>query len=169
MISDFEAPIPGESLTTPPGNMPYERPPEIADPEEAIKMHLTRLSKRDSIKGIIDSLELGMDVVTLTQGYLRSAVAAGIHSIDVSLLAAPVVHRYIKRIADEAGIEYEEGLDDEDDPEEETNLAILKAKRRLSKMSSVSTPEEEMSEPLDNPEEEMAEEPMGGIMKRRGE
>ena len=46
----FNAPIPGQSLTTPPRNAPYERPPEITDPDEALAVHLKRLSDPDAIE-----------------------------------------------------------------------------------------------------------------------
>ena len=36
----FERPIPGQSLTTPPKSAPFERPPEIADPVKALDYHL---------------------------------------------------------------------------------------------------------------------------------
>jgi len=44
MKKAFEAPIPGQSLTGRPKNYPWERPPEITDPEVATQMHLMRLS-----------------------------------------------------------------------------------------------------------------------------
>lgn len=122
----FEGPIPGESLTRPPGNMPFERPPEISDPEEAIQMHLHRLSSAEMQTDILDALELDVDVVTLTEGILRSAVATGVHNIDISLAIAPVIHEFIKTTAEDAGIEFNEGLDDP--KAKEKRKAITKAK-----------------------------------------
>ena len=49
-------------------------------------------------------LELGVDVVTLTEGILRAAVAMGKHSIDVSLIIGPIIHELIKSNADVTGI-----------------------------------------------------------------
>ena len=39
----FDRPIPGQSLTSTPKGAPYERPPEINDPMEALEMHLDNL------------------------------------------------------------------------------------------------------------------------------
>ena len=89
-MRQFNAPIPGQSLTTEPKGFPWERPPEIVDPEEAIQMHLTRLSDPKKLSAVLDLIELeGLDVYTLTKGIMRGAVAGGIHSIDVGLIVAP--------------------------------------------------------------------------------
>lgn len=171
MLSQFDAPIPGESLTKAPGSMPYERPPEISDPEEAIQMHLMRLSKPEMMQDMMDMLELDVDVVTLTEGILRSAVATGVHSIDVSLAIAPVIHEFIKTSAEDAGIEFNEGLDDP--KAKEKRKAITKAKAakmiekfRKEKKNKKEQPMEEepaMEEPMDMPVESK------GFFKRRGE
>ena len=40
----LRAAIPGQSLTDTPKNYPWERPAEIADPDEAIRYHMDRVS-----------------------------------------------------------------------------------------------------------------------------
>jgi len=40
----FNAPIPGQSLTREPKSRPFERPPEIVHPEEALQSHLKRMN-----------------------------------------------------------------------------------------------------------------------------
>lgn len=109
----FRAPIPGQSLTVEPKNFPWERPPEITDPEEAIQMHITRLSDPDTLQALLDTVEFnGVDAHTITKGILRGAVSNGIHSIDTALLAAPVVHEFIKKAAHTAGLTVEDGFED---------------------------------------------------------
>ena len=92
----FERAIPGQSLTTPPKSAPYERPPEITDPIEALDWHLDKLDNPKAVQQAMFFLEMGIDLVSLVQGVLRNAVMEGMHSIDVSLIIAPVVHEYIK-------------------------------------------------------------------------
>ena len=108
----FSAPIPGQSLTSEPRNVPWENPPQFPDPESALLWHMDRLQEPEKIKAIGGLLTLGLDVVTLTEGLLRSAVLDGRHSIDVSLLIGPIIHEYIVGTADAAGIEYDEGMDE---------------------------------------------------------
>lgn len=180
MIEDLSAPIPGESLTKSPKSMPFERPPEINDREEAIQMHLTRLSKPKMVEDILDALELDVDVVTLTEGILRSAVATGVHSIDISMAIAPVIHEFIRTTAEDAGIKYDEGLDDP--KEKEKRKAVSKAKavklvkefrRESSKEQGASmdmqpeevAPSDDMQETIPTSTEPQSE----GFFKRRGE
>lgn len=117
-VNLFDRPIPGQSLTSEPKNRPYERPPEISDPEEALMVHLARLNEVDVIDGAMFLIQKGVDVRTITEGILRSAVAQGIHSIDVSLIVAPAIHEYISGTAEAIGLEYEDGFEDKQEREQ---------------------------------------------------
>jgi hypothetical protein len=112
--------IPGQSLTAEPKNAPYENSPSITNPEEAIMWHLNRLLEPDRTDALFDALELGLDVVTLTEGILRGAVLDGRHSIDISLIIGPVVHEFIKTSAERVGIDFDEGMPD--NSKEKTNI-----------------------------------------------
>ena len=129
----FDAPIPGQSLTSTPKGAPYERPPEITDPVEALAWHLDRLDNPKAVKEAMFFLEMGMDLSTLVEGIARGAVAEGIHSIDVSLIITPVIHEYLKGYADALDIEYDEGFENEEDEEEaEYGRNLLLAKKMLA-------------------------------------
>ena len=159
----FEAPIPGQSLTDSPKNAPYERPPETADPMEAIDIHLANLTKEGAMEDVLYFLEMGVDLQTMVQGILRSGVVAGIHSLDVSLIIAPVVHEYIKGFADAAEIEYNEGFDDKEANEVISyQRDVARAKKILDKMKEeqgmAPMPEPEMEPEMEPEEPEMVEE-----------
>ncbi len=111
----FNVPIPGESLTVEPKSMPYERPPEISDPIEALDLHINNITRPDAMEDMFFFLDSGLDLTSLVEGILRSAVMAGMHSVDVSLIIAPVLHEEIKALALEAGVEVEEGVDDNEE------------------------------------------------------
>lgn len=163
----FKAPIPGQSLTTTPKNAPYERPPKVAEPDKALALHLERLSDEKRLDSAMQMLERGVDIQTLTQGILRGAVANGIHSVDVSLIIAPVIHEYLKTTADAIGIEYKEGKDfeeaDDDDIQRKSGQQLAVGKiingKDMPKM------EEEVEAPM--PEEQPQERPSRGLMARR--
>ena len=107
----FDRPIPGQSLTTPSKSAPYERLPDVTDPREALELHLDNLMKEGAMDDVLFFLEEGLDLVTLVEGIVRSAVMEGIHSIDISLIIAPVLHEFIKGAALRAGIDFEEGFE----------------------------------------------------------
>lgn len=107
--------LPGQSLTAEPKAAPYENPPQYTNPEDAIEFHLDRLTEEDRMDALVDALELDMSVVDLTEGLLRGAVMDGRHSIDVSLLIAPIVHEFIRTTAEKAGVDFTEFNDDGDE------------------------------------------------------
>ena len=111
----FNRAIPGQSLTTPPKSAPYERPPQISDPLEAIDYHLEQLDDPKTVEELMFFLQLGIDLSTLVEGIARKAVLDGIHSIDISLSIAPVIHEYIKGYADALDIDYDEGFEDKEE------------------------------------------------------
>jgi hypothetical protein len=152
----FDRPIPGQSLTSTPKGAPYERPPEINDPMEALEMHLDNLDNPKAIKEAMFFLEMGVDVVTLVEGILRNAVMQGNHSIDVSLIIAPVIHEYIKGYADSLDIEYEEGFEDRDQ-EERISYARneLLARKVLSRINMQEDTPKDMLEEKPDVEESM--------------
>jgi len=130
-MKQFSAPIPGQSLTLEPKAYPWERPPEINDPEEAIQMHIARLSQPKALEAAIDAMELGeLDIHTITKGIMRGAVANGIHSIDVALIAAPVVHEYLRQAADSFGIQVDDGFEDKaaEQMRKQSQIALLAKK-----------------------------------------
>ena len=160
--------IPGQSLTAEPKNAPYENPPELNTAEDSIMWHLNRLQDTEKFKALADTLELGLDVVTITEGLLRGAVLNGIHSIDISLVIAPVVHEYITSTAEKLGIDFDEGLPDNSEQDEQIEYQIneKKAKDILAELDMEVEVEEPMQEelPMDMPMEEPK-----GLMARRGE
>lgn len=158
---------PGFSLTQTPGNAPFERPPEIVDPMEATRLHVESLNDPEKMEAIVDVLEMGVDIRTIVEGLTRNAVMQGIHTVDVSLLVAPVLHELIKGNADALGVEYKEGF--EKDPKEEKRMMyqrdVAKARHTLKKMQ---LEPEEAAPPLEPPmEEEAMEVAPKGLMARR--
>lgn len=129
-------PIPGQSLTDTPKNAPWERPPAITDPEEAVLVHIEHLSDPEKMESIMEAVSLGLDIQTITKGITRSAVQNGIHSIDVSLIVQPVVHEMIKQAAETLDIEYDEGFENKKQEAKHKELIIqerVKKKLRDSK------------------------------------
>ena len=113
----FNRPVPGQSLTSTPKGAPYERPPEINDPVKALDYHLDILDNPKAVEQAMFMLEMGIDLSTLVEGITRNAVIEGMHSIDISLIVAPVIHEYLKGYADSFEIDYDEGFEDKEENE----------------------------------------------------
>lgn len=164
----FNGPIPGQSLTTPPKNFPWERPPEIVDPEEAIQMHITRLSDPDLLEDALNLLEFeDLDIQTLVKGIMRGAVANGLHSIDVALLAAPVVHEFLKQAAKAAGIDAEDGFEDKEAKKRKDDYVVTSRARKMLKEMGVKPKEVVKEMDMEEaPEEQEAPVMQKGLMAR---
>jgi transcriptional regulator of met regulon len=122
-------------------------------------------------------LELGLDVVTLTEGVLRGAVLEGRHSIDISLIIAPVIHEFIVGTAEKVGIDFDEGLPDDTEQREDIRYTINenKARKMLEELGmepEEMEEEEEMGASEESQMEEMqpmeAEAKPAGLMARPG-
>jgi len=100
--------IPGQSLTDYPKNYPWERPPEITDPNEAVRFHIDRISDEDVIDNVLQLFQFGIPAKTLSESMMTVAVSSGIHSIDVSLIVEPIVRDFMMKAADMAGVKYKE-------------------------------------------------------------
>lgn len=123
----FDRTPPGFSLTQEPKGSPFENPPEIVDPEDAAKFHLDNMNNADAFEDIAHFLESGLDIPTLVQGILRSAVFQGVHSIDVSLIIAPILHEFIKDVAEATGTDYDEGVSNSEE------RAVIRYQRNVSR------------------------------------
>lgn len=124
----LKAPIPGQSLTDEPKNYPWENPPEINTPEEALAMHMSKFNDPEVIDNMIDLLDLGFPVRAMAESILTASVAAGWHSIDVSLIIAPALHEHIISIANEAGVDYVEGFEEDEEAKQAKERERIRAK-----------------------------------------
>ena len=141
------APIPGQSLTRELGNAPYERPPELSNPEQVLRGYINYLNDPKVLEGAMGLLEIGYDVKTLVEGILRTGVIEGVHTIDISLVLLKPVSQFIINIAESTGIDYKTGdieIDNKD-------MSIFNLKKELDDESQVDPMEDiEKEEPIRN-------------------
>lgn len=177
MIQDkaFDAPIPGQSLTGSPKAHAWERPPETVDPEVAIVHHIERLSQPDVEDNVMDAIQFGLPISYITDLALTGGVANGIHTIDVSIIIAPVIHEYVRSIAESAGLPYKEFWDKDEDkfgPEQKKRLALEAINKAIDEAEEPDPGTNLLEEMKDSVEtvEEIPEEvktPKRGLMARR--
>lgn len=100
----FNGPIPGQSLTTEPGGSPWEQPPLYAENEKAIAFYMKSVNDEDKLENLLYLLDQGMPLNGIVESMLTMGVMNGIHTLDTSVLIAPVIHEYIKEMAESADI-----------------------------------------------------------------
>ena len=170
MSTTLNGPIPGQSLTDEPSNYPWERPPETADPAEALSMHLKKMAGPKYMQSALFMMELGVPAEVVTNTTLTMAIGSGIHSVDVGLIIAPAIHKEVVSIAEMAGIEYDEHFPEDAEKEQQAKdmlqakvIAKLKSSKPESK-TEISQTMEAMTSPQTEEFEDMREQdvPMEG-------
>jgi len=181
----FEAPIPGQSLTGEPRQYPWESPPELDKVEDVIKFYIDKLSSQEVMDDLFIALDEGFPLNILVKSILTTGVMEGIHSIDVSMIIAPVLHEYILGAAKIQGVKVKERPTTKDEELSAKEKATLAAsiERGLEKSPKEDMGREILEEALsfvqggaEEPEQEdmpmeeeaMPEEKPMGLMSRRG-
>ena len=128
-VLEYSKPIPGGSLTShKPGERQWERPPEIASVEEALKYYMERLSDEEIIDDFMVAIESGIAIVPMVEALYLSNVMRGIHSLDVGILIAPALTEYFAAVARSYEIDYKMSNRDykkERREKEEAKIAML--------------------------------------------
>ena len=101
--------VPGQSLTKPKGEYPWEQPPQFSDPDKAIAELMDKISKPDNMAKVFALLENGVTVVALVDAMVLTGFATGKYNPNVSELIKPDLREFIMLLADKADIEYKVG------------------------------------------------------------
>jgi len=116
-VNPFNAPIPGESLTTAP-DMPkaWERPPQYTSQDKAMEAIYMEITQEDSLRKLINIINDGIPLDEIAQVILYKGYTEGKFSPDLMLvLIEPTIYLLIA-IADYADIKdytlYNEETDD---------------------------------------------------------
>tara|TARA_R110000782_G_scaffold142602_2_gene235319 strand:- start:1838 stop:2419 length:582 start_codon:yes stop_codon:yes gene_type:complete len=104
-VNPFNAPIPGESLTSSPENpKAWERPPEFTNEDDAMKALYLLLTEQDKLKVLVDTIDEGVAIDEIAQVILYKGYTEGKYNPDLMmLLIEPTIYLLIS-IADYAEI-----------------------------------------------------------------
>ena len=172
----LKSPISRQSLTTELGNRQWENPPQYSTVEEALQYYIPRIINPDTQEDMFNVLETGIPVTMIAETLVQGGVMQGKHTIDVGILALPVLMETIAYIAEEQGVEYEMGtkLKTDDTPSESAiALAVSRVRSKMEAAGDLEPLEEQtpMEEdmPMPTEAETMEQEPPqeGGLMSRR--
>jgi len=158
---NFDAPIPGQSLTAELGSRPWQSKPQYSTVDEAIKYYMNRLTSDEFMDQVLDVLEMGVSVVDIADSIQTASVMEGLHTIDVGVLVSPVIAEMIMFIADNVT-----GLDN---PEKDkvSPAKISKIIKELREEMDEKEMDEEETEVTDTEEEMSIQEEPKGLMSRR--
>jgi hypothetical protein len=152
----LQGPIPGMSLTSEPGNRPWENPPVYVNVEDVVAFYTEQILDPETEDFVVLTLEKGISVEAAADHLVTSGVMNGMHTADVAFLVTPVVRELLMYVGDSAGVEYVESYDK---AEQEKRIP-----RKLAKQIAEEVFAEELKQEEPAPEPAPA---MGGLMARR--
>ena len=157
--STFDAPIPGENFTADTKNYPWHRPPEYTDYDEAIDYILTFISEEQPIASAMSLLDAGISLPTVVDMIITGRIANGYVGIDLGILIAGPIARFLEIMAMSYDIEVSMGKDDE-----LPNPSPAYVKSLVAKVEAQED-EEEVEEEIKNETKEVSEGLMGAPSK----
>tara|TARA_R110000803_G_scaffold162922_4_gene226609 strand:+ start:61 stop:645 length:585 start_codon:yes stop_codon:yes gene_type:complete len=191
MTNLIQSAVPGQSLTDSPKNSPWERPAQISKLEDVVTHYITKLADEEVMDDMAALFQMGADLETVTETMHTSGAMKGVHTVEVGLLAGPIVASFLKSMLSTYGIDAPEksvSVDEAKESKEHGRLsqlidaAISNAKQEdagtdlLQELADVSSseaaPENEQASPMPEVEEDASEAPTemaeqgNGIMSR---
>ena len=159
---NFDAPIPGMSLTTEVGNRPWQQPPRFVDTKDVADYYVEKLSGEDFTDKLVEVADTGIPLTTIANTIQMSGVMEGIHSVDSGILALPIIMEMLLITVEAAGVDYDSGL------EKDTLKQPMEKYSMLNKMEQFKE-EEPVEMSTEEPDIAMPDdmEPSGGLMSRR--
>lgn len=109
-----DGPIPGANYTSDTRNWPWHRPPDITDTDEALEHVMEVLTETNAGMRYMSLIEAGTPLTTITDMIVTLGVGRGKFSIDFAILIAGPVTRMLEIMAKSYKIDYDLGIDEED-------------------------------------------------------
>lgn len=109
-------PIPGENYTSDTRNYPWHRPPEIETYDGTVEYVMERMTDETTAEIVYSLMGMGRPLTNIVAGLMMQGIGRGKFQIDMAILAAGPVYRYLQALAESEGISYETGLDGDRTP-----------------------------------------------------
>ena len=150
----LDAPIPGGNYTSDTRNYSWHRPPDLVDYDQAVDYLINKIDEPEQIEVVFAMLGIDAHITTVVTTILLQAVSKGKIGIDLAILVAGPLARYIEISAKDVGMKYELGIENKD-------RVIITPSLLKASLGIIEQDDEE----LEAPEEEAPlEEPTGSLM-----
>ena len=148
----LDGPIPGANFTSDERNWPWHRAPDITDLDEAVEFVAMEMAETPKGFRYMNMIESGVTIATVTDILVTIGIGNGKWTPDFALLAAGPIARMLEIMAKGYGIEYDLGIEE---LSQESTAAFYKEARKMGEV---------LEEELAPEDEELPEDPAGGIM-----
>lgn len=140
----FDAPVAGANYAADTRNYPWHRPPDLVNYDEGVDYIIKKLQDPEQLETVYALLKIDIQVSTVVTSLFMQAISRGKFSIDLAILMAGPIARYIGIIADEQDIKYDMGVGDED----RIKITPTSLKMALGIIDADEEPAEVLEEPM---------------------
>ena len=146
--NEFDAPIPGQSLTDTPGNAPWEHPPQYTDPEQVLDGLYDKITSGEFTEQLIAMLDAGVPVEAVVRVIVFSGFMQGKYTPDVGFMIVEPLMKLVAAVGIRAGVkELRLSLEDLSNNKFLKDMADLKAAKE-----EMGTITQEIQQDLPQPE-----------------
>tara|TARA_Y100001951_G_scaffold50762_1_gene40084 strand:+ start:115 stop:636 length:522 start_codon:yes stop_codon:yes gene_type:complete len=102
--NEFDAPIPGQSLTDTPGNAPWEHPPQYTNPEELLDSLYDKITDGEFTEQLIAMLDAGVPVEAIVRVIVFGGFMQGKYTPDVGFMIIEPLMKLVAAVGIRAGV-----------------------------------------------------------------
>lgn len=147
MTEIASGPIPGENFTSDPRNYAWHRPPDFTDIDDALEAASKKIFNKDTSRGLLTMMEMGVPITALTSAFVLSGVGGGKWTPDYALLLAGPVSHMMVLLAKTHSIEYNLGVEEKVAPPTKAFFSeVKKNSEKLRTLDSIMPEVREKSE-----------------------
>lgn len=153
----IDAPIPGANYLADTRNYAWHRPPDIMDYDEAVGYMIDHIDEPEKKELIFAMLGIDAHITTIVTTLLLQVVSRGKIGIDLAILIAGPLARYIEIAAKDVDIDYELGIENKD------RVAITPTLLKLSLGMALDVDEEDVQNVVQDTVQEAATDGLMGM------
>jgi hypothetical protein len=129
MIGALTPTVPGMSLTTEPGNRPWEQPPQYTTLDQVVSYYVEKMTTEEAVDGLLSAMEKNVSLMDISNIIIKAGVMQGIHTIDLGFITIPILIELMKTIGDMNDVGYiveDEDFEQATEIDEDTVREVLK-------------------------------------------
>ena len=155
----FELPVPGMAMTHEVGARPWQTPAQYTNVDDVAQFYIGQMQSDTCTDQVTSLLETKMPITMIANSMNTVNIMEGAHSIDIGMMTMPIIMETIMLIAEQQGIDYVTGL--------EQNYDAQVMDTDIHSAAEQSNIEDDLSIEESTEEDPVIEEEPVGLMARR--
>ena len=150
----FDLPVPGMGMTHELGARPWQQPAQYTTIDDVAQLYVAQMQDESFTEQALNLLETKMPVTMIANAMQTTNVMNGVHSIDLGVLALPIIMEMVMLIADTEGVDYVTGTE-RDIESEVSGSSIEVATEKATGETPITEPDMMEEEQTEEAEQEL--------------